>query len=182
MYLVLNSTVQSTDGWTIAPQSTGPQSTVTANDPNERTNERTNCCHAAFSHTSTPPNDAHSLQGLTARCLMFTKRSNVKDNVECYSLFKTTPAVKDPRELHTIVANCLRSSFGDCHGHMFHIIECHPSKDDSKSYLAVIKASRSSMEYVRASLCFVQAPSHLQEHIYRIDFIKVVPSLDDLQS
>lgn len=111
---------------------------------------------------------------------MFRGKDDDSNGSECYSLIKTTPAVKDPRELHTIITNSLRSTFGDCHSHIFQVIECRPFEDDSGSYLAIIQSPRSSMDYVRASLCFVQPPSHLQDNIYRFDFIRSTTSLYDI--
>jgi RNase P/RNase MRP subunit POP5 len=103
------------------------------------------------------------------------------ESSEFYSLIKTYPAVKDPRELQTIITNSLRSMFGDCHSHIFHVVECRPLKGDTDSYVAIIQTPSSSLNYVRASLCFVQPPSHLQDNIYRFDFIETQKSLADLK-
>jgi len=110
--------------------------------------------------------------------------SNNSSHYFCYSLIQTTPAVKDPRELHTIITNSLRFMFGDCHSYSFDVIDCYPSssKDEDRrtaSYFAILKTPIPSFRYVRACLCFVQPPTHLQDNIYRFDFIITHSSLND---
>jgi RNase P/RNase MRP subunit POP5 len=95
-----------------------------------------------------------------------------------YALLHTTPAVRDPRELNTIILTSLRSMFGDCQSHALglSVLNCHPCTNDRQNvntYQAIIQCPSKSLPYLRAALTLPFPPSYLQDNIYPIDFIKI---------
>ena len=98
-----------------------------------------------------------------------------------YALVHTTPAIKDPKELNTIISTSLRSMFGDCQSHAIDllVLGCRPcsakyNRSNSKrnSYEAIIKCQTKSLPYVRAALTFPSPPVYLSDTLYCIDFVE----------
>ena len=94
------------------------------------------------------------------------------------ALIRTTPAVKDKRELESIINTSLIKLFGDCQPYScgFSVIECRPcnSTNNRHSFDAVIECPETSMEYVRAALTFSFVPSFLGGEVYRLDFVRLM--------
>lgn len=93
---------------------------------------------------------------------------------------RSTPPIKDPRELSTIITSSLRSLFGDCQPYSFEVdvIECrscsNPDQNMNNSFVAIIECPSSSLDYVRAALTFSSTPSYLEGEIYRLDYIETI--------
>lgn len=91
---------------------------------------------------------------------------------------RTTPAVKDPRQLESIIIASLRSLFGDCQAYSceLRVLECRPCPSSGSikfqnSYDAILECPNSSVEHIRAALTFSSTPKFLDGEIYRIDFL-----------
>ena len=111
--------------------------------------------------------------------LLFSQTMNNQSTSQ--ALIRTTPAVKDKRELESIITTSLIRLFGDCQPYScgFSVLECRPSSDLSirgqhPSYDAIVECSESSMEYIRAALTFSSVPSFLEGEVYRLDFIQEI--------
>jgi RNase P/RNase MRP subunit POP5 len=100
------------------------------------------------------------------------------------ALIRTTPPVRDKRELESIVTTSLIKLFGDYQPYScgFRVVECRPSfslddeqaQNPGQSYDSIIECPLTSLEYVRAALTFSSVPSFLEGEVYRIDFIRTV--------
>ncbi len=112
-----------------------------------------------------------------------------------YALIHTTPAIKDPKELFTIISTSLRSMFGECQSHSIGLTVLssrqrqatfdkkmirdtnHDGNNNEDVYEAVIVCQTDSLPFIRAALTFVSPPSYLSDTFYRIDFIEVVDDI-----
>jgi RNase P/RNase MRP subunit POP5 len=94
-----------------------------------------------------------------------------------YLLVQSSPAVQDPRELHTILIFSLRSLFGECEPHscLVEVLECVGGGK------AIIKCPLSSVDSVRAALTLCTPPQYLQSSIYRFDVLQIETSQSKLQ-
>lgn len=106
-----------------------------------------------------------------------------------YALVHTAPAIKDPRELNTIISTSIRSMFGDCQSHATDllVLGCRPCSkkynlSNSNSYEAIIKCQTKSLPYVRAALTFPSPPVYLSDTLYCIDFVETVAITTATQS
>ena len=93
------------------------------------------------------------------------------------ALIRTTPAIKDRRQLESIITSSLQRLFGDCQPYSYglRVVECRPCSEqqigDGDTYDAVIESPKLSMEHVRAACTFSSTPSFMEGDIYRLDFI-----------
>lgn len=110
---------------------------------------------------------------------------------------RTTPPIKDPKELESIITASLRSLFGDYQPYScdLRILKCQPccrsfatesllpknrnndtndddDDDTEHSYDAILECPSWSEKYVRAALTFSSIPPFLQGSVYRIDFLQ----------
>ena len=92
------------------------------------------------------------------------------------ALIRTTPPVRDKRELESIVTTSLIKLFGDYHPYScgFRVVDCELAQNPGQSYDSIIECPLPSLEYVRAALTFSSVPSFLEGEVYRIDFIRTV--------
>ena len=109
-----------------------------------------------------------------------------------YALVQTTPAIKDPKELNTIISTSLKSMFGDCQSHTVDllVLSCRPCSEKYKhinskgnnTYEAIIKCQTKSLPYVRAALTFPSPPVYLSDTLYCIDFVQTASITNSTQS
>lgn len=106
-------------------------------------------------------------------------------------LIRTTPPIKDPKELDSIITASLRSLYGDyqpysCGLRVVECRKCSPAfaitgytqeQEAKQSYDAVLECPSSSEKYIRAALTFSSIPPFLEGTVYRLDFLesKCVP-------
>ena len=117
-------------------------------------------------------------------CFLSICTSTTMTNISTAKVtIRTTPAIKDPRQLDSVITASLRALFGDCQPYSceLRVLECRPcssgssskssSKSSSNSYDAVLECPVSSVDYIRAALTFSTTPQFLDGEMYRIDFL-----------
>lgn len=106
---------------------------------------------------------------------------------------RTTPPIKDPKELDSIITASLRSMYGDYQPYScgLRVVECRtcsPSfavtgythdQESKLSYDAILECPSSSEKYVRAALTFSSTPHFLEGTVYRLDFLESKPVSQD---
>jgi len=101
-------------------------------------------------------------------------------------LIRTTPPIKDPKELDSIITASLRSLYGDYEPYScgLRVVECRKcsplfaitgysqEREAKQSYDAILECPSSSEKYVRAALTFSSTPHFLEGTVYRLDFLE----------
>jgi hypothetical protein len=88
-------------------------------------------------------------------------------------LVRSSPVIKDPKELHTILVFSLRHLWGDLESHSCDVLVRKRRNDLANDASLAVHCRSESVPAIRAALTMVTTPPYLDDTLYRFDVLEI---------